>query len=425
MVNKRQGKRKRNSSNFRIVTDYHQIEEELDVLGQKKLWSELSPKNTYLFVEKILTFADIPTYGKYCYDEKIKKKKDAFSDQSIKQRAESNYLFYLTKSEIAAYELKNKKKKVFFCETKQSNISMPEAFYDFLGLDGGSRANKGTSLNSGIYSTFIVNSCIKDCFEEKITNETFAKLGRTALAKSIDIDTSNVFSRVELHIAVHGIGIKSDEFFHALRGNMFAKDKLCTLVERTADGRYRLFFMVYRNPKFYVLNNRLMPSFLLASYAIEEEDEKKVESRRGQARWRNMLAEYALTLSVEDTSKVVCPFTRIEVQYPAEATLLRASHIKAYAKCKNADDTINLEEAYDRENGFLVTANVDALFDKYLITVKPDGTVVTSKSVSQSLVFDKLGIVKKIDPKYISEKKKQYLKVHYETFLDRESKMKE
>ena len=80
------------------------------------------------------------------------------------------------------------------------------------------------------------------------------------------------------------------------------------------------------------------------------------------------------------------------------------------------------DEAYDIDNGFLVTANVDALFDKYLISVKDDGTVVTSKTISDSLVFDDLGIQRKIKPEYISEKKKKYLAFHKEKFDEREKK---
>lgn len=421
-MNKHVGKRKRNSSNFKILRDFSQIEEAMDILERQEVKRELDHTKEYLYIEKVLTFADIPTYGKYGYDETDKVKRGAFSEEKICERADKNYLFYSDRSEIAAYERKNKKQKIFFCETKQSNISLPLAFYEFLGLKGGSRKNIGTVLSEGKYTTFLVADCLKGCFEKNITDETFEKLGRAKQAKDISIDTEDEYIKIDLHIAVHGIGTKKDKLFHDLRGNVFAKDKMCILAEKSNDGHYRLFIMLYRNPKFYVLNHRLMPAFLLSSYK-DEEDEKTVESRKGQARWRNMLAEYALTLSVEDTSKVICPFTHTEVAYPAEATLLRASHIKAYAKCRNADDTINTEEAYDIDNGFLVTANVDALFDKYLISVKPDGTVVISKTISDTLI-EKLDIAKRIDSKYITEKKKEYLKVHYETFLEREEKQK-
>ena len=252
----------------------------------------------------------------------------------------------------------------------------------------------------------MVNACLRNLFEENLTSSTLQKLSRSKTGNQLIHNIEEDYTLVDVHIAVHGLGIKNDKELHNLRKNIFAKDKMCVLIEKDMNGSYRLYFMFYRNPKFYLLNNISMPSFLISDID-NEEDEKHQESRKGQTRWRNTLAEYALTLSVDDTSKVVCPFTLVEVSYPAEATLLRASHIKAYAECKNDDGSINNDEAYDIDNGFLVTANVDALFDKYLISVKDDGTVVTSKTISDSLVFDDLGIQRKIKPEYISEKKKK------------------
>lgn len=418
----KKGKRKRNSSNYRILTEIHQIEEALEIIGRDDLKNKMMSSNSYLYVEKILTFADIPTFGKKGYVEAEKKKRGAFSDENIAARAEKNYLFYSSKADIENYERMNKREKLFFCETKQSNITMPIAFYEFLGLEGGARENKGKLLNSEKYKCFLVNACLREMFEEDITSITFGKLARRKKGKKLLNSLDDEFSQIDVHIAVHGLGIKKDKELHALRGNVFAKDKLCVLVEKDKQESYNIYFMFYRNPKFYFLNNISMPAFLISDFENGEE-EKTIESRKGQARWRNTLAEYSLTLSVGDTSKVICPFTGIEVAYPAEATLLRASHIKAYAKCKNADGSINNEEAYDIDNGFLVTANVDALFDKYLITVRPDGVLVTSKTISDTLVFDDLRIQRKIQPEFISEKKKEYLQYHYKMFLEREKKV--
>ena len=421
MTKKRLGKRKRNSSNFRILTEMQQIEDALEIIGRNDLKQMMSTKNDYFYLEKIMTFADVVTSGKKGYVSADKKEKGAFSEAKIAERAEKNYLFYSTKNEIANYERINKRNKLFFCETHQSNISMPLAFYEFLGLEGGARANKGLLLNSDKYHCYLVNACLRNLFEENLTSSTLQKLSRSKTGNQLIHNIEEDYTLVDVHIAVHGLGIKNDNELHNLRKNIFAKDKMCVLIEKDMNGSYRLYFMFYRNPKFYLLNNISMPSFLISDID-NEEDEKHQESRKGQTRWRNTLAEYALTLSVDDTSKVVCPFTLVEVSYPAEATLLRASHIKAYAECKNDDGSINNDEAYDIDNGFLVTANVDALFDKYLISVKDDGTVVTSKTISDSLVFDDLGIQRKIKPEYISEKKKKYLAFHKEKFDEREKK---
>ncbi|WP_223810178.1 MULTISPECIES: HNH endonuclease signature motif containing protein [unclassified Campylobacter] len=57
-----------------------------------------------------------------------------------------------------------------------------------------------------------------------------------------------------------------------------------------------------------------------------------------------------------------CPFSGIEASRENFLILFRASHIKSY---KNSD----LKEIYDIHNGLLLSANMDALFDKHLISI--------------------------------------------------------
>lgn len=56
---------------------------------------------------------------------------------------------------------------------------------------------------------------------------------------------------------------------------------------------------------------------------------------------------------------------------------LRASHILPWKLANN-------EQRLDPENGLLLAANVDALFDRTLITFRPDGTLVVSATISAS-----------------------------------------
>lgn len=103
--------------------------------------------------------------------------------------------------------------------------------------------------------------------------------------------------------------------------------------------------------------------------------------------------------------------------------ILRASHIKAYSKCKDGRGDIKVEEAYDLDNGFLVIADVDALFDKYLISVNPDdGKIVTSSLLSKD-VLDHLSLKKSVDSRFMSEKKKTYLQIHYNEFEKRRAQI--
>ena len=114
MTKKRLGKRKRNSSNFRILTEMQQIEDALEIIGRNDLKQMMSTKNDYFYLEKIMTFADVVTSGKKGYVSADKKEKGAFSEAKIAERAEKNYLFYSTKNEIANYERINKRNKLFF-----------------------------------------------------------------------------------------------------------------------------------------------------------------------------------------------------------------------------------------------------------------------------------------------------------------------
>ncbi len=55
--------------------------------------------------------------------------------------------------------------------------------------------------------------------------------------------------------------------------------------------------------------------------------------------------------------------------------VLRASHIKPWKDCNNS-------ERLDGDNGLLLVANIDALFDRGLISFEADGSIIRSKSLS-------------------------------------------
>jgi hypothetical protein len=64
--------------------------------------------------------------------------------------------------------------------------------------------------------------------------------------------------------------------------------------------------------------------------------------------------------------------------------VLRASHIKPW---HNSDD----RERRDPENGLLLIANLDALFDKFLITFDNDGRMLVSDRIEEGL-YRQLGL---------------------------------
>ncbi len=99
------------------------------------------------------------------------------------------------------------------------------------------------------------------------------------------------------------------------------------------------------------------------------------------------------------------------MRYPSEFTIMRASHIKAYKDCKNDN------EAYDLDNGFLLSANVDALFDKYLISVNPKTLdIVSSKQISSKLK-SAIHLKNKLNKKDVNYRMVDYLTEHYKQFI--------
>ena len=101
-----------------------------------------------------------------------------------------------------------------------------------------------------------------------------------------------------------------------------------------------------------------------------------------------------------------CMVTGIDIE-----PILRASHIKAYAECTEV-------EKYDLNNGLLLSANIDALFDCHLITFDENGSLLASRTLTEKqLSF--LGIANPIQL-HLNDKQKCYMKIHRELFYKQE-----
>lgn len=107
-----------------------------------------------------------------------------------------------------------------------------------------------------------------------------------------------------------------------------------------------------------------------------------VKSRIGQGPFRANLDSYWKT----------CALTNCSI---SEA--LRASHIKPWRDSDN-------RERLDLYNGLLLTANLDALFDRGLISFGNDGTMLVSSIISprdlESLGIPVTGRLRQVDPKH-------------------------
>ncbi|MBQ2901305.1 MAG: HNH endonuclease [Agathobacter sp.] len=97
-------------------------------------------------------------------------------------------------------------------------------------------------------------------------------------------------------------------------------------------------------------------------FLTETEKETIIKARVGQGKYRKQLL---------DKYDNKCIITGI-----SQNKLLIASHIKPWAICNN-------DERIDVENGLILCANMDRLFDSGLITFRADGKMFVSSFVSE------------------------------------------
>lgn len=147
--------------------------------------------------------------------------------------------------------------------------------------------------------------------------------------------------------------------------------------------------------------------------ALEGKEDRLSESvvRELQEEWKMLLAQNMMNL-VKKGTDVVCPFTGVEGDFSKFPMLFIASHIKRFADS-------SLKEKYDINNGLLLTANADALFDKYMITVSEDKKLVFSKFIDEDLKKI-LNLVEITLPDVLNDERMEYMKEHRRIFLEKE-----
>ncbi|WP_295631210.1 HNH endonuclease signature motif containing protein [Novosphingobium sp.] len=118
-----------------------------------------------------------------------------------------------------------------------------------------------------------------------------------------------------------------------------------------------------------------------------------IDARLGQGKFRNALM---------DRWQECCPITKCTV-----AAVLRASHIKPWRDSTNA-------ERLDPANGLLLSASIDALFDRALLTFDSDGAMKVAKEVS-SIQLDRLGVPSNVKIT-IPENSQVFIKQHQAEF---------
>jgi putative restriction endonuclease len=125
------------------------------------------------------------------------------------------------------------------------------------------------------------------------------------------------------------------------------------------------------------------------------EVERMVRQRVGQQKFREAMLDYW---------GGACAVTGVAVP-----EVLRASHAKPWAECE-CD-----AERLDVFNGLLLTANLDALFDRFLISFDAQGRLVTSSSLGEA-DLKRMGILPGMKLRWIADEHQSYLAFHRARF---------
>lgn len=109
--------------------------------------------------------------------------------------------------------------------------------------------------------------------------------------------------------------------------------------------------------------------------------------------------------------KIVCFFDKLPHK------VLIASHIKPYKHCMQQNKEF---EAYDPENGLLLSQELDSYFDKFDISFSDDGMILIGKSVPE--IIGSRFKDNKLDTLILTDARKKYLEYHRKIFYERNKK---
>lgn len=140
---------------------------------------------------------------------------------------------------------------------------------------------------------------------------------------------------------------------------------------------------------------RIVSRELAAHDITRTEIERMVKQRVGQEIFRESLMDYW---------EGSCAVTGISVP-----ELLRASHIKGWAECDSDSERLNVF------NGFLLTAHLDALFDRHLMTFAANGIALFSDQVTGT-VKTRLNLGGEVRLRWLSPDHEQFLALHRAAF---------
>ncbi len=385
----------------------------------QELVSEISPAfveyieaasdSEFIMLYKYITHSDLPV-GK------------ATRKGSLK----SNILYYTSFDEMKKME---KETKIKFQTAHQTCIGLKDEFYDLCGLTH-PRENDIYLVNDTA-PVYLVNENL-EYFCSKFTKQILDKLDKKARGWKYDeldikLNQDDWITPVQVSCAVHGLGTAKDIEFHKLRHHIFKGDTFIIVFEKNRK-QNKFFILLEKNPAFYtilgiknlayqkymeLMRKRIIQNVQNHDNAVTNVEEKEVDeiTRKEQAKWRSMLANEMMGFTQVE-GQVFCPFTYITADFNDLGTLFRASHIKGFK-----DPNTTKEEKFDINNGLLLCANADALFDKHLITVTENKQLKFSSLLNADVILkQKLGLLQDIFPLILNDERMKYLEYHRAEF---------
>lgn len=412
----------RNYTSF-ILNDRDKIESFIGHISNEMLdYINSKPNSRFVLFYKYLTHSDLPTFGKATQVDSH----------------EDNLLYYITEEEMQHIEESTRKP---FQTAHQSNIGLRKEFYNLTGLPQPREADP--YLVNDYLNVYLVNSNMK-YFNSFYTQTVFRRLNkRIGNARSWRFDDLNPhldqgqFTPIDLHVAVHGIGTDDDTEFHKIRHHLFKGDTILLLAEIVSENSQEglrdsnLFLMFEKNPVFFniigetnmnyanyqrKIRERLVNRITARNNALNLDEIDEEVTRQEQAAWRLMLATEMMGYT-QNPREVFCPLTYITANFDTLGTIFVASHIKGFS-----DPNTTPEEKYDVNNGLLICANADALFDKHLITINENKELVFSFLLDTNVVLkSQLLLMSPIFKPILNEKRMRYLAYHRAVFEQKEA----
>jgi len=363
----------------------------------------------YILLVKQISHSDLTSSGKRT---------------KVEQPFSKNYLYYLTAEEMEELDGKDNRP---FATAHQSNIGVPkDIIYNFLSVSDPDESGDEHFKINNYCDVYLVNDTLK-YFTIDYSFKVFEKLNKVPNWNKEDfvIDLQDDFTPIDLSIAAHGIGVAANKEFDKLRRSIFKSDTMMLLMSKDMNGKLKMFIMFEKNPSFFTLvgeGNRSWEKYLEQNnkqelFELLKQDKLSAgeleKTRNNQSKWRQLLAEEMMGYTTNE-NEIFCPLTYITINFDSAGTLFRASHIKGFADC-------NVDEAFDINNGIIMIANADALFDKHLITIEDDGTIKFSYLLDNNgKLKQELRLTEKVFKAILNDERKKYLKYHREVFNKKE-----